>query len=112
MQVRNLVRCFVFNRALYSFAKDAGYSLKGMDVNVLLSLWLLDDVKGIGVTALLAYLRRFSRSMSAEQLIDILRRCGGVGLVESNKGRYKLTLAGKNAILALEKKCRETRWDR
>lgn len=61
------------------------------------------------------YMRRFKRAMSDDVLIKYLRRLISVGYVEGFGHwpvRYSLTLNGRNALNDLEKRCRETRYDK
>ncbi len=112
MEYRNLNRVFTFNKAFRAWRREEGYdSLKGSHINIMLSPAQF-GTGGVGLVRLFGHLKRFGRQLSYNEIQIFCNEMCEYGLV-SISGRYpavySLTLFGKNALNALEKRCRETR---
>lgn len=108
-------RVFCFNKAFRAWRREGGYdSLKGSHINIMLSMTQF-GTGGVGLVGMFCHLKRFGRQLSYNEIQVFCNELCGYGLV-SISGRYpavySLTVAGRNALNALEKRCRETRYDR
>jgi hypothetical protein len=112
MQYRNLYRYFTINKAANHWRKDTGVSLSEGQINLLIALTTGDN---FSLVELREYMKRFKRAMADDVLLRYLKLLVSVGYVESFgywPVRYKLTMNGKNALNDLERRCRETRYDK
>lgn len=104
MDYRNLNRSFVMNKALYK----SRLPLLNSDVYVLLSLAYGCD----SILTLQAYLSRYKRTLSPNEIQAKLEKLSSFGYINKVGGKYLLSLAGRNALNDLERRCREMRIDR
>jgi hypothetical protein len=115
MDIRNINRVFAFNKALNSFNKST--PLTGYEFNCLVALYHLQDPTSKGVTLLniFNHLSSFYRTMALKAIQDTFIKLSLRGLVVIT-GKfptlYCLTIEGKNTILSLEHKIRNTRYDK
>src|SRR5438045_925514 len=108
MSYRNLNRAFVLNKAMVSYHRSSGVLMRSSDVFVLLSLSFGCD----SIISVQAYLKRFYRTFSLNEVSAKLQRLQGLEYVERSGVKWILTIAGRNALNELERLVRDCRYDK
>lgn len=109
MDYRNLYRYFVFNRAFDAWNKER---FKRGAANVLIAL---STKEYYTITELYNKMKRYNRGMALDVLYGYLRElkaCDYINAEGSYPVKYSLTLAGRNALYDLERRCRDIRANR
>ncbi len=110
MQTRNIHRILVFYKALRLHNKEAEHKLNLTDVCILSSL----NDGYYSILSISAHLKALGKTRGLNYISNALKAFRDNGFAEQHEinKRWTLTLAGRNALTALEKRCRETRYDK
>jgi hypothetical protein len=116
MDLRNIKRWFVINKALRTYNKGNSRPFKPSDIALLFSIaFASDHAQGATLEDLHKYLFSFNRGFRFDRLTDRINTFITLKLVKSQgirPVRYSLTFEGSNVLNELELKCRDTRYDK